>query len=142
MPGGRTEIDRRTKKELNVMLCLALTPGEYLTIGENVVVQVDRMAGDRCKLIIDAPREVPVARGRVLERGGGERPGCVFESPRWRKPDIPWNRSKEQALAAMRALLDRMDGRDGDVQALRRQLNHMFPPAPSEAKQDTAISNG
>jgi len=114
------------------MLCLALTPGEYLTIGENVVVQVDRMAGDRCKLIIDAPREIPVVRGKALERSGGERPGCVFEAPRWHRPDVPWNRSKQQALTAMRALLDRMDGRDSDVQALRRQLNHMFPIEKAE----------
>ncbi len=114
------------------MLCLALTPGEYLTIGTDVVVQVDRMAGDRCKLIIDAPREIPIVRGKALERNGGERPDCVFETPRWRKPEIPWNRSKEQALAAMRTLLSKMDGRDGDVQALRRQLNHMFPPVREE----------
>ncbi len=56
------------------MLCLSLLPGEYLTIGDNVVVQVDRMVGDRCKLVINAPREVPVVRGAVLEREGGERP--------------------------------------------------------------------
>ena len=27
------------------MLCLNLTPGEYMTIGENVVVQLDRVSG-------------------------------------------------------------------------------------------------
>ena len=32
-----------------------------------------------------------------------------------------------QALQAMRALLNTMDGRDSNVQTLRRQLNHMFP---------------
>jgi len=124
------------------MLCLSLTPGEYLTIGPDVVVQVDRMAGDRCKLIIDAPREVPIVRGEVRERNGEERPGCVFETPRWRKPDVPWNRSKEQALSAMRALLAKMDGRDGDVQALRRQLNHMFPPVREAEKHITEVSKG
>lgn len=109
------------------MLCLNLNVGEYLTIGEDVVVQLDRITGDRCKLVVEAPREVPILRGEVLERNGGKRPDCVFEVPRWHKQGIAWNRSKEQALNAMRRLLSEMDGRDDTVKALRRQLNHMFP---------------
>ncbi len=58
------------------MLCLTLLPGEYLTIGSDVVVQLDRMSGDHCKLAIHAPREVPILRGEVLERDGGERPAA------------------------------------------------------------------
>ena len=122
------------------MLCLSLTPGEYLTIGGNVVVQFDRMNGDRCKLVIQAPREITVLRGEVLERSGGERPDCVFDAPRWRKREIPWDRSKAQALAAMRTLLNQMDGRDENVKALRRQLKHMFPQSGKE--QFTEVSNG
>lgn len=110
------------------MLCLNLTPGEYMTIGGNVVVQLDRVSGDRCKLVVEAPREIPILRGEVLERTGGERPACVFDGPRWHRRDIPWNWSKAQALNAMRTLLGQMDGGDSNVQALRRQLNHMFPP--------------
>ena len=53
------------------MLCLNLMPGEYMTIGDSVVVQLDRIAGDRCKLMINAPKEIPVLRGKVLERTGG-----------------------------------------------------------------------
>ena len=109
------------------MLCLNLNVGEYLTIGEDVVVQLDRITGDRCKLVVEAPREVPILRGEVLARNGGKRPDCVFEAPRWHKQGIAWNRSKEQALNAMRRLLSEMDGRDDTVKALRRQLNHMFP---------------
>ena len=107
-----------------------------MTIGGNVVVQVDRIAGDRCKVVIHAPREIPVVRGEVLERDGEERPDCLHDVTRYHKREIPWNRSKAQALSAMRALLSRMDGRDGDVQALRRQLNHMFPP------ETKSVSNG
>ena len=44
------------------MLCLNLSPGEYMTIGENVVVQLDRISGDRCKLVVDAPREIAILR--------------------------------------------------------------------------------
>lgn len=122
------------------MLCLNLLPGEYLTIGENVVVQMDRISGDRCKLIIQAPREISVLRGKVLERNGGQRPNCVFDGPRWHRSEIPWNRSKAQALSAMRTLLSQMDGRDSNVQSLRRQLNHMFPP--EQAERSTQVSNG
>lgn len=122
------------------MLCLNLNQGEYITIGDQVVVQLDRISGDRCKLMVEAPREVSILRGAVLERTGGERPGCVFGTPRWHRREIPWNRSKDQALAAMRALLARMDGDDQDVQALRRQLEHMFPSGvPGES---TKVSSG
>lgn len=122
------------------MLCLNLTPGDYVTIGGDVVVQLDRISGDRCKLMVEAPREIPILRGAVLERTGGERPGCVSDAPRWHRREIPWSRSKAQALAAMRALLERMDGGDEDVQALRRQLEHLFPSGgPGES---TKVSSG
>lgn len=118
------------------MLSLNLRPGEYMTIGGDVVVQLDRMSGDRCKLLIDAPRELTVLRGEVLERGGGQRPDCVLDAPRWHRREIPWDRSKAQALSAMRLLLEQMDGADENVRALRRQLNCMFPAAGREAPTD------
>jgi len=116
------------------MLCLSLLPGEYVTIGKDVVLQYDRTVGERCRMVVNAPKEVPILRGKVLERGGGERPDCVFDTPRWYRREVPWDRSKAQALKAMRKLLSEMDGRDGDVQALRRQLNHMFPPPPEDGE--------
>ena len=124
------------------MLKLALAPGEYMTIGGQVVVQLENIAGSRCRLAVQAPREVSILRGEVLERNGGERPGCVTDTPRWYRKEIAWNRSKAQALAAMRALLNDMDGNDSNVKALRRQLNHMFPPELREGPQTTEVSNG
>ena len=112
-----------------------------MTIGENVVVQVDRILGDSCKLMVQAPRETPVLRGEVLERTGGQRPGCVVDAPRWHRKEIVWDRSKAQALAAMRALLDQMDRYDSNVQSLRRQLDHIFPPE-KKAGQAPKVSNG
>lgn len=125
------------------MLCLNLNQGEYMTIGEDVVVQLDHISGDRCKLVIHAPREVPILRGEVLERTGGQRPQCVYDSHRYHKKEIIWDRSKAQALNAMRKLLSQMDGTDSNVQALRRQLNHMFPPVEDgESSKTTQVSNG
>ena len=118
---------RQIEKGVDNMLCLNLNQGEYMTIGEDIVVQLYHISGDRCKLMIEAPRELTILRGEVLERNGGKRPSCLAEGPRWHRREIPWNRSKAQALAAMRMLLSEMDGRDSNVQALRRQLDHMFP---------------
>lgn len=117
------------------MLCLTISPGDYVTIGDNIVLQFDHMTGSSFDLVIQAPREIPILRGEVRERGGGTRPDCVFEKSRWKKAEIPWNRSKEQALRAMRRQLACMDGDDERVQTLRRQLNHIFPPAPERTAE-------
>ena len=116
------------------MLSLQLKTGDYMTIGEDVVVQLDHISGDRCKLMVQAPRDMAILRGEVLERTGGKRPGCVFDGPRRHRQEVIWNRSKTQALHSIRLLLGRMDSGDEDVKALRRQLDFIFPPefAPHE----------
>ena len=68
-PEAITEID---------MLCITLKCGEYFTVGNDTVVQYDKLSGDRIHLTIQAPREVPILRGEVLERNGGKRPDCVY----------------------------------------------------------------
>ena len=112
------------------MLFLQLKTGEYMTIGDNVVVQLSDASSSHCKLMIEAPREVPVVRGELLERAGGSRPECVTETSYRRKPcpDLAWNRNKTQALIAMRRLLSQMDSGDARVKDLRRQLDFLFPP--------------
>ena len=110
------------------MLSLQLKTGDYMTIGENVVVQLDRISGNRCKLMVQAPRDMAILRGEVLERTGGERPECVFDGPRQHRQEVFWNRNKSQALIAMRRLLREMDGKDEAVKTLRRQLDFIFPP--------------
>nr|WP_325186632.1 carbon storage regulator [uncultured Oscillibacter sp.] len=70
------------------MLSLSLPQGEHMTIAESVVVQADRISGERCKLMVQAPREVPILRGEVLERQGGQPPGCVVRTDPWRKPEL------------------------------------------------------
>lgn len=59
------------------MLTLQLKDGEYLTIGEDIVIQV--FTNSTIKLAIQAPREMTVLRGEVLERNGDQRPDCVFD---------------------------------------------------------------
>ena len=112
------------------MLFLQLKTGEYMTIGDNVVVQLSDAPASGCKLMIQAPREIPIVRGKVLERSGVQRPECVSEPSHRRKPgpDLAWNRNKSQALIAMRRLLGQMDSGDDRVKDLRRQLDFLFPP--------------
>ena len=79
------------------MLCISMRAGDYFTVGQTTVVQFDRLTGDRVHLTINAPREVPILRGDVLERGGGQRPGCVLDtSPRAVKQLLPLGRVWEK----------------------------------------------
>ena len=110
------------------MLSLQLKTGDYMTIGGNVVVQLDRISGNRCKLMVQAPRDMAILRGEVLERTGGERPDCVFNRPPLHRQEVSLDRNKSQALIAMRGLLREMDGKDEAVKTLRRQLDFIFPP--------------
>ncbi len=64
------------------MLQLHLKENEYLTIGGDIVVKVQAVGGKHTCLSIEAPREVPIVRGKVLERCGGTRPVCVDASPK------------------------------------------------------------
>lgn len=112
------------------MLSLMLKEGEYLTIGEDIVVQVFPDSKSRTRLSISAPKDVIILRGDLREKGGAERPECVKGTPRQRQSGtgLPWNRNKSQALIAMRRLLAEMDSGDDHVKNLRRQLNFLFPP--------------
>ena len=56
------------------MLFLQLKEGEYVTIGEDIVVQVFPDSASMTRLAIKAPRELTILRGEVRERNGAERP--------------------------------------------------------------------
>jgi len=60
------------------MLFLQLKSGEYLTIGEDIIIQVFRETGDKIRVAVKAPRELSVLRGEVLERTGEDRPSGVL----------------------------------------------------------------
>jgi len=108
------------------MLCITLLPGDYFTVGNDTVVQFDRLSGERVHLTIHAPREVPIIRGEVLERQGGQRPACVMEkSPRLVK-QLPWSHAKKQALAELRQTLEQM-GDTPEAQEIRSKLDCIFP---------------
>lgn len=47
------------------MLVLSRKEGERLVIGENIVITVNRISGNRITLGIDAPRDVRIVRGEL-----------------------------------------------------------------------------
>ena len=61
------------------MLSLQIKYGEYITIGENVVIQVFQRSGSQFRLAIQAPRELSIVRGEVRERQGNARPESVCD---------------------------------------------------------------
>lgn len=50
------------------MLTLGVKVGEYVQIGDNIKVCITRGHSELLKLRIDAPKEVTILRGEVLER--------------------------------------------------------------------------
>ena len=59
------------------MLFLQLKDGEYLTIGEDIVIQV--FTDSTIRVSVQAPKDLTILRGEVLERGGEERPTCLVD---------------------------------------------------------------
>ena len=53
------------------MLCITMRKGDYFKIGENITVRFDHLNSERVHLSIDAPKELPILRGKVLERLDG-----------------------------------------------------------------------
>lgn len=49
------------------MLILQRKKGESIQIGDNIIISVSEVSGDRVKLAIDAPLSVPVLRTELLE---------------------------------------------------------------------------
>jgi carbon storage regulator len=49
------------------MLVLSRKAGERLVINDNITVTVVRVRGDRIQIGIDAPADVPIVRGELVE---------------------------------------------------------------------------
>lgn len=47
------------------MLVLTRKEGEQILVGDNVVITVNRIAGNRVAIGIEAPREVSIVRGEL-----------------------------------------------------------------------------
>ena len=116
------------------MLKLTLLPDEYLTVNGDIVVQLLRVAGGRADVAVEAPREMPMVRGAVLERSGGQRPACLAPPPKkkpryYRDQVFRWNDDRERAVRAMKRVFDRLEeqGSVEEAKVLRTQLDRIIP---------------
>ena len=60
------------------MLCLTRKLGQRVVIGDSIArtlntpitITLLELRGDRCRLGIECPREIPIAREELLQKGG------------------------------------------------------------------------
>ena len=116
------------------MLFRSVVPDHQVFVGDNTVVQLARIAGGRADLAIDAPRTVPIVRGAVLERDGGQRPACLAPPARTkaryhRDQIFRWNDDRERAVRVMKRVIDRLEenGAGDEAGILRTQLDRLIP---------------
>lgn len=95
------------------MLSLQLKSGDYITIGDNVVVQVFKDSGPEFRVSVKAPREIPIVRGKVLEREGAQRPDGLHQ----RSPKSPARQLQSARRLEKLAQLREEDQRDRDDHA-------------------------
>ena len=94
------------------MLNLNLKEGEYLTIGDDIVVQTFPF-GSQTQVLIDAPRELTILRGKLRERGGDKKPGAVIDGYRKQTPS-----DRRHAEARREKLAKRQASRESAQNAL------------------------
>jgi carbon storage regulator len=69
------------------MLVLSRKTGERIHIGNNITIEVRRVAGNRVTLALDAPRDVRILRGE-LEKAAREFDGPELEEPQPAAPFV------------------------------------------------------
>ena len=65
------------------MLVLSRKEGEQLLIGDNIVLTINRISGNRVAIGIDAPRDVRIVRGELQRHetvAGGSAPMALEET--------------------------------------------------------------
>ena len=131
------------------MLSLQLKSGDYLTIGNDVVVQVFKGSGQEFRVAVKAPKEVPIVRGKVLEREGNHPPEGLRDRPPKKAPSdyshsAQWRKrqqareTRSDAVRQMRAILDGLSSQSSleeDIRALRTQLERVERSNTTETEE-------
>ena len=123
------------------MLSLHVKRGEYITIADNIVIQV-LSDGGWATLLVDAPREIPVLRGALREKIGLEAPAQIHgdhpkprdrSSPSYRKrKERYFDRAEAQRRRreTARAAIDRLEALSAsspEGEEIRRLLREIAP---------------
>lgn len=123
------------------MLSLNIKHGEYITVSDNIVIQV-LPDGGWATLLVDAPREIPILRGKLRERAGMERPESIYtDHVKRRSRNTPsdkrkreqyqarlamWQERKDSARAAIDRISEIVEGRPEQDEV--RELLARFAP--------------
>lgn len=65
------------------MLVLSRKIGEKIHIGDDVTIEVRRVAGNRVTIAVEAPRDVRILRGEL------QKAATEFDAPKGRQPAAP-----------------------------------------------------
>ena len=50
------------------MLVLGRRPGEWIEVGQDITIHVIRIDGNQVRIGIDAPRDIQILRGEILDQ--------------------------------------------------------------------------
>ena len=120
------------------MLSLRLKSGEYISIGNDIAVQIFKQTGDSFQVAVKAPREVPVLRGEALERSDA-RPDGLREnrgkSPSEKKASakrlaaLAKREERKAAVEEMSSIIDILEAKStetcAELQEMRRLLDQV-----------------
>lgn len=85
------------------MLVLSRKKDERIVIGDDIVVTIVEVAGQRVRLGVEAPREVRVMRGELLDQEPAQRQGASREElPLAFDPTWPCLPQQAETVAAPR----------------------------------------
>ena len=77
-------VEKQYAKNMEVaMLKITLKPGQYVNIGDDIRVVFAGGTGNNIRLLIDAPREVPIARN-TAERNPERRKDTYYKKNQFR----------------------------------------------------------
>ena len=102
------------------MLSLQLKSGEYITIGDDIVVQIFQ-DGPVNRVSVQAPRELTILRGEVQERDGGRPDGLLKKrpaSPARREHNLRQSAKLAQKTAKRRSAAEELTAIAGELSAL------------------------
>lgn len=119
------------------MLTLRIKSGEYITIGENVAVQIFERPGSNFEVSIKAPRDVPIFRSDVFERTESRPEGLKnqrMKTPSEKKRDekrlqaLAKREERHAAVAEMGTLIDKLEKTHdcAELHEMRRLLNRVI----------------
>ncbi|MBR2131859.1 MAG: carbon storage regulator [Oscillospiraceae bacterium] len=86
------------------MLSLSIKSGEYITIGDNIVIQVFREGPD-ARVEVKAPRELTILRSEVYERSG-KKPGGLFDKRPKSSSELVRNAKRADKMAQRKEFFD------------------------------------